>query len=222
MKQITIWIFSLSLLAMYGCQKGDPYYYDYERSAQLYDGTIYEYLMEQKGTYDSLAVVLERLPDLKQKLNQSGSEITLFAVNNRSFELALENLNTERRQNGLLPLYLEDVDLAVLDTLTNRYVFDELYPISGFEFYLDGLSIYSTKYGYEMHAFYKVLTSSGLAGGGQQQLMFSDVNESIYQRYWNSTTTATVDFRTKNGIIHTLTARHDFGFGKLTSYLSKK
>ena len=69
-----------------------------------------------------------------------------------------------------------------------------------------------------MHVFYMLLSSSGLEQGGRQQLVFSDVNNSIYQRYWNSTTTETVNFNTQNGVIHTLTARHEFAFGKLVSY----
>ncbi|TJZ59734.1 hypothetical protein FAZ15_12585 [Sphingobacterium olei] len=221
MKYISFLLFTLGISGMLSCQKGDSHYYDYQKAEQLYNGSIYSYLINQKGTYDSLALVLERLPDLKEKLNQTNNDITLFAVNNRSFALAVENLNVARKQNGLPPLYLEDIKLDVLDTLAQRYVFDERYPVSDFESYLDGQSIFSTKYDYEMHVLYKVLTSSGLVNGGQQQLMFSDVNESIYQRYWNSTTTATVDFKTENGIIHTLTARHEFGFGKLTAYLSK-
>lgn len=208
---------------MFGsCEKGDDYYYNYQKSDQFYDGSIYNYLMEQGGTYDSLAFVLERLPALKEKLNQTDRKITFFALNNRSFEIALENLNFQREINGLNKIYLEDIDLAVLDTLAHRYVFDEELPVAGFSTYQDGRSVFSAKYDYEMHVLYEVLTASGLVDGGQQQLTFSDVNGSIYERYWNSTVTATVDFKTKNGVIHTLAPRHEFGFGKLTTYLSKK
>ncbi|MBE8712798.1 fasciclin domain-containing protein [Sphingobacterium hungaricum] len=220
MKYLSLVIVSISCFIFCSCNKGDSYYYDYQKSEQLYEGTIYSYLMGQRGTYDSLAVVLERLPDLKSVLNQSDSSVTFFAMNNRSFKLALENLNNARKVNGRSPIYLEDIDLAVLDTLSYRYLFNSEHPVSDFESYLDGQSIYSSKFNYEMHVVYKVLTSSGLVGGGQQQLMFSDTNGSIYQRYWNSTNTSTVDFMTRNGVIHTLDARHEFGFGKLLTYLS--
>lgn len=220
MKYILVVLTAFSLIGMWACQKGDTYYYDYKKGEQLFEGSTYDYILTQKGNYDSLALVLERLPSLKQKLKTSDNNISLFAADNRSFALAITNLNIERRKNGLHPIFLEDVNIEVLDTLTHRYVFDALYPIKEFDTFLDGRSIFSTKYDYEMHALYKVLTSSGLVGGGQQQLMFSDVNESIYQRYWNSTNTTVVDFKTKSGIIHKLTSRHEFGFGKLTTYLA--
>lgn len=222
MKYLSLILISIGCVIFCSCNKGDSYYYDYQKSEQFYDGSIYSYLMQQPGTYDSLAVVLERLPDLKAMLNQTDSMVTFFAMNNRSFKLALENLNSARKINGLTPVYLADIELPVLDTLSFHYLFNGERPISNFETYLDGQSIYSSKYNYEMHVIYQVLTSSGLVGGGQQQLMFSDTNGSIYQRYWNSTTTSSVDFITKNGVLHILDARHEFGFGKLISYLSTK
>lgn len=223
MKRIsTLLLITISLLGMFSCQKGDTYYYDYQRGEQLYDGTIYEYLSRQKGTYDSLVLVLERLPELRNLLNHPDSSLTLFAVNNRSFELALKNLNIARTQNNLGPLYLEDLNLALLDTLSFHYVFDESYPVSVFESYLDGESIFCSKYNYEMHVLYRILSASGLVGVGQQQLQFSDMNESIYVRYWNITNTSSVNFNTKNGVIHTLTPGHEFGFGKLTTFLANE
>ncbi|WP_144036620.1 hypothetical protein [Sphingobacterium psychroaquaticum] len=222
MRYIYVLLCSIGLLCCaVSCEKGDDFYYNYQKEQQTYNGVIFDYIMNQKGTYDSLAIVLERLPDLKEKLKQTEQKVTFFAVNNRSFSLAINNLNMARKQNGLTPMYLEDIKLDVLDSLVYRYVFDEEYPIAAFESYLDGQSIISSKFDYEMHALYQVLTSSGLVGGGQQQLMFSDVNKSIYQRYWNSTTTESVDLKTKNGVVHTLTPRHEFGFGKFTTYLSK-
>ncbi|NGM61606.1 hypothetical protein G5B30_06710 [Sphingobacterium sp. SGG-5] len=220
MKYVTYTAFLISVLFAAGCQKGDSHYLDYNTSAIKYEGTVYDFLIHQPGVYDSLALVLERLPQLKAKLNNPQSHVTFFAANNRAFALALTNLNIARKNNGLKSLYLEDIDLGLLDELMYRYVFDEEKSVEDFKPYLDGVSVFSSKYGYEMHVLYQVLTSSGLVGGGQQQLMFSDVNGSIYQRYWDSTTTSSVDMYTTNGILHTLTPRHEFGFGKLTIYLS--
>ena len=212
----------ISIAITYSCQKGDSYYYDYEKKEQLYEGTIYDYLINQKGSYDSLAIVLERLPDLKDRLSNPDSTLTFFAINNRSFQLAIENLNTARKANKLDPIYLDELDYLALDSITNRYIFNSEYPVSMFEGFSDGQTIYSDKYGYSMQVLHSVLTSSGLVGGGQQQLTFSDRNNSNYHRYWNSTVTSNVDLRTQNGIIHTLSPRHEFGFGKFTTYLSTK
>lgn len=221
MKRYIIYIACfISVMLGVSCEKGDDYYYNYNTSAIKHEGSVYDFLVHQPGVYDSLALVLERLPQLKTYLDDSQSQLTFFAINNRSFALALTNLNIARNNNGLSNLYLEDIDLEILETLMYRYVFDGEYSVSVFKPYLDGISLYSAKYEYEMHVLYEVLTSSGLVGGGQQQLMFSDVNGSIYQRYWDSTTTSSVDMNTTNGIVHTLTPRHEFGFGKLTTLLA--
>lgn len=219
-RYITYAAFFLSVFCMIGCEKGDDHYLKYNTSAIKHDGTVYDYLINQPGVYDSLVLVLERLPDLKSYLDDTNNDITFFAINNRSFELALTNLNIVRRNNNLGPLYLEDVDLETLSLLTHRYVFDEKQSVSVFRPFLDGMSMLSIKYGYEMHVQYQVLPSSGLIGGGQQQLTFSDVNESIYLRNWNRTVTSSVDLNATNGIIHSLSPRHEFGFGKLTNLLS--
>ena len=42
----------------------------------------------------------------------------------------------------------------------------------------------------------------------------------IFQRYWQRVNTSVVNVRTKNGIIHILSAGHDFGFSKFTSKYS--
>lgn len=219
-KYITYAALFLSVLFMVGCEKGDDQYLKYNASAIKHDGTLYDYLIHQPGVYDSLVLVLERLPDLKAYLDNPSSEITFFAVNNRSFELALTNLNIARRTNNLEPIYIEEIDLTLLSTLTHRYVFDETHSVEVFRPFLDGMSLFSSNFGYEMHVQYQVLPSSGLLGGGQQQLTFSDVNESIYHRNWNRTVTSSVDLNTDNGILHTLSPRHEFGFGKLTTNLS--
>lgn len=219
-RYITYAAFFVSVLFTIGCKKGDDHYLNYNTSAIRHDGTAYDYLIHQPGVYDSLALVLERLPELKNVLNNEGANLTLFAINNRSFALALTNMNMARKANGLAPLYLEDINLNLLETLMYRYLFAERHSVSEFKPFLDGMSVFSFKNGYEMHVLYQVLTSSGLVGGGQQQLMFSDVNGSIYQRYWDSTVTSSVDLNTDNGIVHTLSPRHEFGFGKLTILLS--
>lgn len=221
MKRLLYIILCCSLFLSLSCEKGDDYYYGYETKEQLYNGTIYDYLMHQKGTYDSLAIVLERLPDLKERLDNPDSSLTFFAINNRSFALAIKNLNTARKSNNLPEIYLEDLDFLALDSITNRYIFPQELPVSNFEDFSDGKTIYSDKYNYSMQVLHTVLTSSGLVDGGQQQLTFSDRNNSNYIRYWNSTVTSNVDFKTKNGVIHTLSPRHEFGFGKFTTYLSK-
>ncbi|HLT86211.1 MAG TPA: hypothetical protein VKZ57_01400 [Sphingobacterium sp.] len=210
------------LFVLNSCKQGDDYYYNYQAQEKMHDGTIYNYIINQKGVYDSLAVLLERVPELKQKLDDPQLDLTFFVINNRSFALALENLNVARRQNNRQPLYLEDIPLNYLDSLAYRYTFDEAYNAVAFEGYVDGEELFSSKFEYPMNVKYIRGASSGLVDGGQQVLELSDRNRSNYTRYWNTTETALVDLYAKNGIIHTLVPRHEFGFGKLVNYLSNK
>jgi len=204
------------------CDKGNDHYYDYEATEVVYDGTIYQYLSSEKGVYDSLLLVLDRVPDLRTKLNNSDSTLSLFAVTNRSFQLALEALNTTRSLTGRSPLYLEDVGLSDLDSMVNRYVLNEVYTTNILAPFIDGQVVKSTKYDYNMHIQYRVLDASGFVGGGQQQLIYSDTNNSIFQRYWQGINTSAVNIKTTNGIIHILSAGHDFGFNKFTSKYSSQ
>lgn len=215
-------LFPLLAMSLVGCEKGDDHYYMYESSEIVFDGTIYEYLESQPQIYDSLLLVLDRVPDLRRKLNNPDSTLTLFAVSNRSFELALEGLNTTRGLTGRAPLYLEDVGLKDLDSMVNRYVIDKVFDTKELAPFIDGQVVTSTKYDYKMHIQYRVLNASGYVGGGQQQLIFSDTNNSIFQRYWQRINTSAVDIRTSNGIIHTLSAGHDFAFSKFTSKYSSQ
>lgn len=220
MKYLYKILLPLLLLANIGCEKGDDHYYNYNTEAPVYDGTIYEYLKTQVGVYDSLLLVLDRLPDLRAKLQNPDSAYTLFAVNNRSFDIALEGLNTTRGLTGRSNLYLEDVGLQDLDSMVNRYVITEVLDTEKLKPFIDGQLVTSTKHNYKMHIQYRALDASGYVGGGQQQLIFSDTNNSIFQRYWQRVNTSVVNVRTQNGIIHILSAGHDFGFSKFTSKYS--
>ncbi|MCA5005810.1 hypothetical protein IPZ78_11675 [Sphingobacterium sp. WQ 366] len=220
MKNLYIILLPLLLLVNISCDKGDAHYYDYNTQAPVFDGTIYEYLESQPGVYDSLLLVLDRLPDLRSKLKNPDSTYTLFAVTNRSFDIALEALNTTRSLTGRSNLYLEDVGLLDLDSMTNRYVINDVFDTEQLMPFIDGKLVTSTKNNYSMHIQFRVLNASGFVGGGQQQLIFSDTNNSIFQRYWQRVNTSVVNVKTKNGIVHILSAGHDFGFSKFTSKYS--
>lgn len=215
-------ILPLLVLALQGCKKGDSHYYDYHSEESVYEGTIYSYLKNQPGVFDSLLLVLDRVPELRTKLNNPDLSLTLFAVSNRSFVLAVDALNTTRSLTGRDLLYIEDVGLKDLDSMTNRYVFDQPYDTRQVAPFIDGQIVESNKAAYKMHIQYRVLNASGFVNGGRQELIFSDTNNSIFQRYWQRINTSAVNIRTKNGIIHILASGHDFGFGKFTSKYSSQ
>jgi len=223
MKKATYLMFVLSgiLTGMASCKKGDTYYYDYKNETQTYDGTVLQYLEAQPGVFDSLVLVLDRLPHLRTSLNDAGRSLTLFAVTNRSFEIAVTAMNNARRLSGRPALYLEDIARHELDSLVSRYIFADLYDIAFLSPYEEGQTVESIGFDYEMNLQYNVTNASGLVRGGQQQILFSDVNRSIFQRYWKRVNTMSVDLRTRNGIIHVLSPSHDFGFNKLTTKFSQ-
>lgn len=222
MKRIYILLFLLSSVSFFfSCTKGDQYYADYVNITQSFDGTILEYLESQPGTFDSLVLVLDRLPELRDSLNDSGKEITLFAVTNRSFQIAIDAMNTARELSGRKPLYLEDLSKSDLDSLTSRYAFSGLYDTESLFSFKEGQTVASMRYGYDMNMLFKETDASGFVQGGQQQLMLSDVNNSIFQRYWKSINTASVNLYTSNGVLHILSTGHDFGFNKLTTKFSQ-
>lgn len=222
MKKLYYVLFLLSSLStLFSCTKGDEYYSDYVNITQSYEGTILEYLESQPGTFDSLILVLDRLPELRDSLNDQNKEITLFAVTNRSFQIAVGAMNTARELSGRTPLYLEDLKKADLDSLTSRYVISGLYDTDALHTFKEGRTVPSMRYGYDMNILYNQTNASGFVQGGQQQLLFSDVNNSIFQRYWETINTASVNLYASNGVLHVLSAGHDFGFNKLTTKFSQ-
>lgn len=222
MKKLYYVLFLLcSLSILLSCTKGDEYYSDYVNITQSYDGTILEYLESQSGTFDSLILVLDRLPELRDSLGDDSKDVTLFAVTNRSFQIAIGAMNTARELSGRAPLYLEDLDKADLDSLTSHYIFSGLYDTDALQTFKEGRTVPSMRFDYDMNILYTETNASGFVQGGQQQLLFSDVNNSIFQRYWETINTASVNLYASNGVLHVLSAGHDFGFNKLTTKFSQ-
>lgn len=214
MKKIHVcFIAFLLLIVTVACEKGNYYYEGYQNTIKTYDGNIYQYLENNKGVFDSLLLVLDRIYPLQDSLKKEG--VTLFAPTNQSFQLALQNLNAQRKLANKKPLYLEDVKRDVLDTLISRYMFTDEITTENIRLLKDGRLKKSMNYQYEMHVKYGVLNASGYVGGGQQQIVFTDPNNSIFERYWEKSVTNSVNIHTNNGIIHILTPSHNFGFGKL-------
>lgn len=200
-------------LLLTSCQKGDDYYANYENQVQAFEGNAYSYLEAQTGVYDSLLLVMDRLVPLRNTLKNDN--ITLFALTNQSFQLAIENLNKKRAIADKGPLYLEDLKLSDLDSVMSRYIFEETILTSDLNDLVDGDFYNGITHGYRMHIQYKKLNASGFVGGGQQQLIFTDPNESIFERYWQRSPTNSVNIKTDNAVIHVLSPNHDFGFNKL-------
>ncbi|MFD2921699.1 hypothetical protein ACFS6H_18410 [Terrimonas rubra] len=207
---------SIAMLCMQGCEKHSEQYYNYDEQLSVFNGTTYDYLVE-KGGYDSLLLVIDRVTGLKEALQND--EVTLFAVQNNSFKLSLEALNLVRRtSNPARPAHtLSTLDSANLDTLASRYILTGLYDAESANL-KDGAYIPSIKYGYVMNMKYERVNASGYQNGGPQRLYFGDTKTSKDGiippfDYWIVSPTQIVNVKTKNGYVHVLAAGHDFGFG---------
>lgn len=203
---------------LFCCKKGDSPYYNYENELKQFDGNALDYLKAQKGTYDSLLVVLGRLPNLEDSLRKE--KLTLFAVTNKSFQTSVENLNAVRKRTNKTPLYLATMDIKELDTMTSRYIIRGQYTSKDFENYTDGLLLKSISYNYSMHVLYSKADASGLIGGGPTVITFSDPKNSIFIRYWQRTPTNAVNIRTNNATINVVAPGHDFGFGDFVTRIN--
>ncbi|MCX2452743.1 hypothetical protein OQX61_15800 [Pedobacter sp. PLR] len=193
-------------------------YYNYENKIQQFDGSALDYLNSQKGLYDSLLLVLDRLPALKDSLAKR--RLTVFAVTNKSFEISVGNLNAIRKRNNKAPIYLANMDIAQLDTMTSRYLIRGKYETQDLSTFVDGLMVNSIVHNYPMHVLYQKLDASGFKEGGPQVLTFSDTKESIFVRYWQRTPTNAVNIKTNNAIVNIVSPGHDFGFGDFVTRIN--
>lgn len=208
------------LIGFGACKKGNSYYEDYQLKYTEYNGTSLQFLEEQGAVYDSLLLVLERVPDLRKKLANPNDTLTFFAITNSSFTNALDAMNAIRKSSGRSSLFLEDIPQPILDTLTYHYAFAGLYDTDYLNAFVEGKEIRAID-DYRMTLRFKVTSASGIVGGGQQQIVLSDMNNSIFQRYWQSSATSVVNIRTKNGMLHVLAPAHNYGFSKLATLLIK-
>lgn len=207
-------LFSLLGLIIYtSCEKSNTYFEDFNPKTNMYDGDIFSYLESRPGVFDSLVHILDRLPDVVDTL-RTGKDYTLFAVNNRSVELALASLNNVRRQANKAPMYIEDLDIDELDSIVCRYIVHRVVHTDSIHDLKDGAFVYGLKHGYQMHAEYNETDATGIVGIGPQQLIFSDTNHSLFHKFWVRTNTSSINIATNNGIVHMLTPGHDFGFNK--------
>lgn len=211
--------FSLQVLLasalLSGCSK-DSGFYDAGVSNKTFAGNTYEYLKSKPGIYDSLVTVIDRL-GLQKTL--SDSNITLFAVTNPSFQLAVTNLNNLRRQTDKLPLYLYNVDSNQLDTMACQYIIRG--NITSDQMMLqDGIDLPSVGFAYPMHGKVSQSTSSGYVKGGPEIVEFSNTNRSQFVRDWETTTTVSNNIKTSNGVVHVVTPDHIFGFNQFVKRIT--
>lgn len=224
-------VFYSALVFHIGCTKEKGFY----ETPNINPGTTlnsYEYLKSKTGVYDSLLLVIDRL-GIKKTLQDSN--ITLFAVSNSSFQIAIKNLNNIRKSKGQNAVFLsqlgsgraigsEDIgkakdDSAHLDTMVSRYIIKGPYKSSDFTVG-DGQSIFSVRGNYPMHGKRLYSDAQGLSNGGSEIIEFSNTKRSVFIPNWSSSRTSSVNIKTKNGIVHLLQSNHVFGFDEFVRRLT--
>ena len=205
----------IMLLFIVSCTK-DKGYYAATVADKTYPGNTYDYLKSKHGVYDSLLLVVDRL-GLKKML--SDSNITLFAVTNSSFRLAITNLNNLRLKLDKEPIFLKNIDIAQLDTMVCEYIIKGKI-LSDSMTLQDGLNMSSIRYDYPMHGKLVKSASSGYITGGSEMIEYSNTNRSQFVKNWVTTTTGSNNVKTSNGIIHIITPDHIFGFNQFVSRLT--
>ncbi|UIR55387.1 fasciclin domain-containing protein [Sphingobacterium sp. SRCM116780] len=215
-----VFSFLTLVIGFAACKKGNTYYEDYQLKDTEFKGTTLNFLETQGSVYDSLLLALERVPDLRSKLNSTTDTLTFFATTNSSFTNALEAMNAVRKASNRAPLFIEDIPQIVLDSLMYHYAFNGNYNTNSLEEFKEGKEVRAID-NYRMHLMFKVTSASGITNGGQQQIKLSDINNSIFQRYWQESNTSVVNIKTTNGTVHILSPSHNFGFSKLAKILNK-
>ena len=213
-------IFLLILIGV-SCKKTDKTYVNYQPTAGNFSGNALQYLQAQPGLYDSMLLVLNRVPRLADSL--ANGDVTMFAVTNKSFSLALQNINQARRDSipSMPDMSWTTIDSAIIDTFMVRYILHGKHVSKDISDLADGLFFptvgYTSRTGtdtsYNMQMQFTRTNASGYVGGGPKAIIYSDPKGSIFFRYWVRVNTITVDIKSSNAVVHLLPPGHDFGFG---------
>ncbi|MBF0648214.1 hypothetical protein IR083_05250 [Dysgonomonas sp. GY75] len=112
-------------LILYACQDYDSVYTDtIIIGEEKYDGTLLKYLSDEadnalKHKFDSMLVIIDANPELKEKLANENEFYTIYALPNECFELSFKELNMYRTQKKL------GKNISFSDLLINPFSVDD-------------------------------------------------------------------------------------------------
>lgn len=200
-------------LILQACNKEESPFVDFDNSSASYDGDALSYLQSKPGVYDSMLLVINRLPGIADSIRNGN--YTIFATSNRSYAIALQNINNARRDSvpALPPVSFSTMEQYILDSFFCKYIIGGRITTDDLAARADGLQFPCMKYGYTMHTQFEVTNASGFLGGGPKAIFFSDTRKSVFTYNWIRVYTNTVDIKTDNAIVHVLDVGHNFGFG---------
>ncbi|WP_367329850.1 fasciclin domain-containing protein [Sphingobacterium multivorum] len=208
-------VYTLLMTALlFACAK-DKGYYSPISQEPIYKGNLYSYLKSKPGVYDSLVKVIDRV-GLQKKLQDS--TVTLFALTNANFQLAIQNLNNTLSVSDKPAQYLNSVKYEILDSLLCQYIIQGRIASDSLNSQ-DGKDVRGIRYGYPMHIGLNKQSSSGYINGGPTIVDFSDTRRSVFNRNWVTTETSSLNIQTDNAVVHVLNPDHVFGFNKFVSQI---
>lgn len=206
-------------IGLVACKKNDSEYYDYKNTVQDFNGSALDYLKSKPNTFDSLLLVLDRLPFLKDSLNTQ--KVTLFAPVNENFAASFKYLNQIRKATGKKDVNINNADPVELGIMMCKYIIRGKLSANTYASYVDGLSFNTIIINYPMHITAVKSSTSGYVGGGTTTLEYSDMFGSTFEVDWVTTTSNVVNINTNNAIINVLSPLHNFGFDEFTGRLNK-
>ncbi|MFD2581241.1 hypothetical protein ACFSR6_01980 [Pedobacter vanadiisoli] len=201
------------------CKKSDSPYYNYTNTVQNFKGSAIDYLKSKPNTFDSLLLVLNRFPDIKDSL--TNRQVTLFAPVNENFAAAVKYLNQTRKAKGKKPVYLSNADPTELLFMLSKYIIRGNNTTDIYAGSVDGISLNTVLSNYPMHIKAIKENASGFVGGGATTLEYSDMFGSSIQLNWVTTNTNAINIKTNNATINILTPLHNFGFDEFTYRLDQ-
>ena len=227
-----ILILGLGILAFQvGCKKEDVFYKSQPVNPEVPMDT-YEYLKSKPGVYDSLLSLIDKF-GMERTLRDSN--ITLFAVSNEGFQIAIQNLNNTRKAKNKNSIFLAELasgkailsadiakakaDSAHLDTMVARYIIKGQYKSTDFSVG-DGQNLFSVRGDYPMHGKRLYADAEGMQNGGSEIIQFSNTKRSVFVPNWSLATTNSVNIKTKNCIVHLLEPDHVFGYDEFVRRLT--
>lgn len=103
MNKSAIIIGVITLVLFGACRDYESVAYTQPVEVEKYDGTFLEYLSDEAShlfnqKYDSMLVIINAVPGLKEQLEKDDEYFTVFAVPNECFEYSFDQLNTYREQ----------------------------------------------------------------------------------------------------------------------------
>lgn len=201
-------LYSLLLISLIFCACAkDKTYYEY-KPVSKFNETIYQYLSEQPGVFDSVLFVLDKSG--LSALLKGQDEYTFFAPTDRSLEATMAALNIYRSSSGLEPISLKDIDASSWRAIMGNYIIKGRWKVQDFTGQ-DGARV-TTVASRWMYGKLTSVSASGAADVGGRTLTYSYNNGSRFTKDWLPALVTTSQISLTNGEIHILEAGHNVGY----------